>query len=215
MTTAPPQMFWSGAGTSPLHLLRPRFSVATLFAELGTSAGVAHSVDLVPAASHRPAEQTSPGIPPSPAVEPGAALGELRRLTGLSWDQLASLFGVSRRALHFWANGKAMTREHHVRLRTVLELARTVDRGSARETHDALLAAGPDGVTPFQSLQNGDVETALARLGPGRGRVAARSRASSVLSDRRPLSPATLADALQDRAGIELPAGRRVKARRR
>jgi DNA-binding transcriptional regulator YiaG len=35
-------------------------------------------------------------------------IGELRRLTGMTWDALARVFGVSRRAVHLWANGGRM-----------------------------------------------------------------------------------------------------------
>ena len=33
------------------------------------------------------------------------ATSELRRISGLTWKQLGELFNVSRRNIHFWANG--------------------------------------------------------------------------------------------------------------
>ena len=38
------------------------------------------------------------------------AVSELRRISGLTWEQLAWLFGVSRRSVHFWASGKPFER---------------------------------------------------------------------------------------------------------
>jgi|GEM_PF-5598069 len=38
-------------------------------------------------------------------VSIASALAEIRRRAALRWDQLASIFGVSRRAVHLWASG--------------------------------------------------------------------------------------------------------------
>ncbi|MYE02765.1 MAG: helix-turn-helix transcriptional regulator [Alphaproteobacteria bacterium] len=40
------------------------------------------------------------------------ALFEIRRLSGLTWQELADLFGVSRRTVHNWANGARPSAEH-------------------------------------------------------------------------------------------------------
>ena len=53
-------------------------------------------------------QQTNAGCGPFEGVSPGAAIAELRRVSGLTWDQLARLVGVSRRTLHFWASGTAV-----------------------------------------------------------------------------------------------------------
>ena len=58
-------------------------------------------------------EMTTSGITLPSARSPEAtqkALGELRRLSGLTWEQLAKLFNVSRRSLHFWASGQPLSR---------------------------------------------------------------------------------------------------------
>ena len=52
-------------------------------------------------------------------------LGELRRLTGLTWDALARVFGVSRRAVHLWANGGRMKDANARQLAGLLAQART------------------------------------------------------------------------------------------
>jgi hypothetical protein len=45
----------------------------------------------------------------------------IRRRTSLTWDHLASIFGVSRRSLHHWANGQTVTPENQHKVRTLHE----------------------------------------------------------------------------------------------
>src|SRR6266542_2454198 len=54
-------------------------------------------------------QQTEPSI-----KRPSVALSvrHLYEASGLTWEQLARLFGVSRRAVHNWANGGRMTARH-------------------------------------------------------------------------------------------------------
>lgn len=64
---------------------------------------------------------------------------ELRRRSGLTWDQLASVMGVERRTMHLWEAGRGMRPVHEERLQKVLLVVRKADRGSAAETRAALL----------------------------------------------------------------------------
>src|SRR4030065_864926 len=52
------------------------------------------------------------GLPENCENRPGAltanAIAEIRRLTGLTWGQIAEIFDVSRRTIHFWASGKPL-----------------------------------------------------------------------------------------------------------
>ncbi|WP_419950972.1 helix-turn-helix domain-containing protein [Candidatus Palauibacter sp.] len=70
-----------------------------------------------------------------------AAVSELRRISGLTWEQLAELFGVSRRSVHCWASGKPLNAANHERLMRVLDVVRDADRGTAHSTRAALLEA--------------------------------------------------------------------------
>ena len=56
-------------------------------------------------------------------------LGELRRLTGMTWDALARVFGVSRRAVHLWANGGRMKDANARQLLGLLAQARAERAG--------------------------------------------------------------------------------------
>ena len=44
------------------------------------------------------------------------AISELRRISGLTWEQLGELFEVSRRSVHFWASGKPLNAANEQRL---------------------------------------------------------------------------------------------------
>ncbi|HQN10370.1 MAG TPA: helix-turn-helix domain-containing protein, partial [Thermoanaerobaculia bacterium] len=64
---------------------------------------------------------TSSGLPYStqarrPARRTGSRLYELRRLTGLTWDEIARLFHVSRRSVFLWASGRPMSSDNETLL---------------------------------------------------------------------------------------------------
>jgi hypothetical protein len=88
---------------------------------------------------------------PAPAV-----IAQLRRLTGLTWEQLAYLFDVSRQSVHFWASGGSMTVAHRLHLERVLDTVRFVDRGSITENRAALLEIRDDGATLLDQLAVGN-----------------------------------------------------------
>jgi DNA-binding transcriptional regulator YiaG len=128
------------------------------------------------------------------------AVAELRRISGLTWEQLGQLFAVSRRSVHFWASGKPLNADNEKRLLQVLDIVRTADRGDARSTRSALLDVH-DGVSAFDLLVDERFDEARARLGVGAGRprpvlgeLSAEAKAA-----RAPLRPEELVGALQDR----------------
>lgn len=128
------------------------------------------------------------------------AVSELRRISGLTWEQLGQLFAVSRRSVHFWASGKPLNAENESRLLQVLDIVRTADRGDARSTRSALLDVH-DGTSVFDLLVEERFDEARARLGVGAGRprpvlgqLSAEAKAA-----RAPLRPEELVEAQHDR----------------
>jgi transcriptional regulator with XRE-family HTH domain len=94
-------------------------------------------------------------FPLTPAVEPRSLqemVVALRGLSGLTWDQLARLFGVSRRAIHLWASGGRMNSYHAERLNHIVTVIRTAQARSSRQPREVLLAPGPDGRTLYETL---------------------------------------------------------------
>ena len=100
------------------------------------------------------------------------AIFELRRLTGLTWEELAALLSVARRSLHLWANGGAINTVNERHVRDLLMAMRELDRGTARENRALLLAPLRDGdITIGDLLRGQDFSGAVALVGRGRGRV--------------------------------------------
>jgi DNA-binding transcriptional regulator YiaG len=129
------------------------------------------------------------------------AVSELRRISGLTWEQLAQLFAVSRRSVHFWASGKPLNAENETRLLQVLDIVRTADRGDARSSRSALLDVH-DGASAFDLLVGGRFEEARARLGHGAGgsrRPVLGEISAEAKAARAPLRPEELVEAQHDR----------------
>ena len=176
----------------------PAVLLFILSSSIGTSAGYALPTNT--ALQLPVAYRTTAGGLISVAVPAGTAIGELRRLSGLTWDQLARLFNVSRRSLHFWASGESMAPSNEEHLQRLLALVRKVDRGSASANRAMLLGAREDGILPFDLLASRDYERALSLLGPGEGRrVSPPKLSEEARKARAPQQPEELVGALQNR----------------
>jgi len=137
----------------------------------------------------------------TPSESAGQAILEIRRRSGLTWDEIAGLFEVSRRSVHHWASGKTVSAEHDQRIRRTLAIIRRIDRGDARSTRNLLLTPDADGQLGIDSLRQGVSDEILARAGTA---VIPLQLAPTPLSDkarrdRRPADSASLLLALNDR----------------
>ena len=132
------------------------------------------------------------------------AVSELRRISGLTWEQLAGLFGVSRRSVHFWASGKPLNATNHQRLMRVLDVVRGADRGTARSTRAALLDAR-EGTTAFELLADQRFREARVVLGRGRASLVPvlTQLSAAAWAARKPLPLDELYDAKSDRVHQE------------
>jgi len=140
------------------------------------------------------------------------AISELRRISGLTWEQLGRLFDVSRRSVHFWASGKPLNADNEQRLMQVLDVVRAAYRGDARSTRAALSEA-KDGTTAFALLAAQQFEDARTILGVGtaRPRPAPTGLGAADEAARKPLPPGELVDALQDRVHRDRGQGRAAR----
>lgn len=201
----------SAAGSMLMRQVCEPVLVGCMLVGLGTSTVHALPPD-VAFQSQCAARQTTSGVPVDPAEPAGAAIGELRRLSGLTWDQLARLFNVSRRSLHFWASGKPMASSNEEHLQRLLAAIRAIDRGSASANRSALLGVREDGSLPFDMLAHGDYERVVSLLGAVEAKRAAPARVSEkARAARAPRPPAELVGALQDR--IHPTSGRLLSAK--
>lgn len=165
-------------------------------------------------------EQTNSGMAlTDTTLTPSAVLAELRRRSGLTWDQLARLCGVSRRSVHFWASGESPRGDHHERLMRLVEAIRYVDRGSAPSTRAALITPLDSGAIPLDLLMQGKLNELKGQLGGGtrRATVSLSPLTASAKLARIPRPPSELVDALQDsihREAGKTRAARTIKATR-
>jgi transcriptional regulator with XRE-family HTH domain len=194
-----------------------RVLVGVLAAGLGTSAGYALAAESPYSPPYAIHQSTTSGTVLVPEGGAGAAIGELRRLSGFTWDQLARLFGVSRRSLHFWASGKAMTPANEEHLHRVLATIRKIDRGTATANRAALLSS-KDGELPLDLLAEGQYDRVVVVVGAGGAseRPALKPLSQAARDARRPRPPEELVEALQDsvhRESGRTRAARSVKVR--
>ena len=150
-----------------------------------------------------------------PTESTAEAIMEIRRRSGLTWQELGELFNVSRRSIHHWANGKPVSAGNDQTIRRMLAAIRHLDRGSQRDTRALLLSVDQaTGVSPLDLLQDGRFDDATAHVPGDRTPKPHRVPLSPAARDaRRPPAPTLLLGAEQDRPDIPARA-RTVRPRR-
>jgi len=77
----------------------------------------------------------------------------LHDISGLTWDQVSKLLGVSRRAVHMWAAGGAMSSGHEVILRRITAIMEELQVASPSERRAAILAPRQSGQSIYDRLR--------------------------------------------------------------
>lgn len=81
----------------------------------------------------------------------------IKEHSGLTWDQLGKVFGVSRRAVHMWANGGRLNESNARRLREFSAIIRGVESETPRPTPEVvrarLLQVDSDGMSSIDRLR--------------------------------------------------------------
>jgi hypothetical protein len=88
-----------------------------------------------------------------PVQDLAPAIREVRDSVGLTWEQLALLFGVSRRAVHHWANGSKMTGKHAQRLGELRRAFAALPGTDPESRRAALFTPANDGYSTFDRLR--------------------------------------------------------------
>jgi transcriptional regulator with XRE-family HTH domain len=204
----------SAAGAMLMRQVREPMLVGVMLAGLGTSTVPVLPREQLVSRSPRPVLQTTAGASVVLVERAAAAIAELRRLSGFTWEQLARLFNVSRRSLHFWASGKAMTPANEEHLQRLLAVLRRIDRGSASTNRAALLAVRDDGTIPFDLLADRQYARLISLIGSEEptARVVAPRLSDEVTAARAPRPPEELVGALQDRVHRETRTARAAKS---
>lgn len=102
---------------------------------------------------------------PTPATPVGPrsvadVLSRLRHVSGLSWGEIASAVGVSRRAIHHWLSGGRVAGAHMGRLLAFQRTVAAHELGSAEETRLRLQQPGVGG---RNALENFRLQTQATR----------------------------------------------------
>jgi transcriptional regulator with XRE-family HTH domain len=84
-------------------------------------------------------------MPPKRLQTPAQDILELRFRSGLTWEELGELFGVSRRSVHNWANGEPLRQEHVALVREALRAVNQLRKSGSAETRAILLGQPPSG----------------------------------------------------------------------
>lgn len=108
---------------------------------------------------------------------------ELRQLSGLTWQSLADMIGVSAKTLHNWAAGKPIDEKKLKRAGEIIAVLQYVDRGNADANRALLLNQPLDGLSVYDLIKAGDFAQVRELIGRGQGRAsAAPSLPSSVIA---------------------------------
>ena len=131
-----------------------------------------------------------------PVESTAEAIMEIRRRSGLTWEELGDLFDVSRRSIHHWANGKPVSARHDQMIRRMLAALRRLDQGDGAGTRALLLTVDPaTGISTLELLKDGRFDEAMGRVAGERAPEPNRVPLSRAAQDaRRPQAPALLLD---------------------
>ena len=159
-----------------------------------------------------------PTLPVTPPVRLSQqAVNELRKLSGLTWEQLACLFDVSRRSVHFWASGQPLAVAHEEKLNRILDAVQYISLGSASLNRSLLMGLGKDGRSYLELLAAGEYAQVKRLLGVGNVHTKPQLAplaplAPAAVAARIPANPADLVDALQDPIHREVGKSRLAKS---
>lgn len=183
-------------------------SVAKVIGVLVVASMLGSSTTSSASSSPAPIERTS-AVPsnallPSSKKEstPSTARGILaiRQVANLTWDETARIFGVSRRSVHLWANGRHPSGDQERKLNKVLGILSSYQYLGPSSLRERLMASATPGTLYFDLLCKDEFETFQNHFAPenGTGQSPARSLSLDV-SRYTPQPPIPLLEALQDR----------------
>jgi len=120
--------------------------------------------------------QTADAYAPSPAMQIQTSSGHLvaplphqtatdvnclKRISGLTWDQLARMLSTSRRSVHAWASGTTMAAKNQEAVARALSTISTISRGSGTSTQAALMSPLGDGRLVLDLIADGQYDAAV------------------------------------------------------
>lgn len=128
-------------------------SALLVFATVGTTAGVPLAVPVARiirsvGTAHSAAKEQVHG-----SASDAELVKWIKGESGLTWDQIARVFDVSRRALHLWASGGRISSGNAEAIQRFGALLRQTHGATPTETRAVLLAIGDDGQSPIDRFR--------------------------------------------------------------
>lgn len=121
---------------------------------------------------------------------------DIRSISGLTWDQLSRVFGVSRRSVHLWAQGGRPAAENAERIGRVRAFMNRFNAGDRQATLNWLLTVTHGDKSPLDLLVEQRESELRTSPGVSRSRPPVLSREEHEL--RQGFSPLELLDARHD-----------------
>lgn len=91
-------------------------------------------------------------------------LAEIRATTGLTFEEIAPLMGVSRRSVQLWRAGEPISARKEVRLRNLVECLRDLAKHDPGKARQMLFDRTVDGLRPYDVLSEGQFDIAFSML---------------------------------------------------
>ena len=106
------------------------------------------------------------GIDSDPHPKPVVAsrVRQLKEDSGLTWDQLRRLLGVSRRAVHMWAGGGQINAKNEERLALLEQIVAALGGRTPADRRSRLLSPSGTGRSVFQELASSASPTAATSV---------------------------------------------------
>ncbi len=139
---------------------------------------------------------------------------DLRNLSGLTWDQLAKIFSVSRRSVHHWDSGSPMNSINQKKLNRVISLLENINFDTPAANRNFLLSS-ITGEIPVELLANEQYEKFLQLADIIMVPRETRQLAAEEKAARQPFSPEVLISSRSERKHTEVIRKKKVKIRKK
>jgi len=116
---------------------------------------------LPPVRQPQPPADRRPGI----SSEEAELVKWIKDQSGLTWDQIARAFDVSRRAVHLWANGGRVSAGNAEAIQSFAALVRRANAATPEEARTLLLSVGSDGMSPLDRFRRYQYEASVTVTG--------------------------------------------------
>jgi DNA-binding transcriptional regulator YiaG len=87
-----------------------------------------------------------------PEISTSETVRSVHSRSGLTWAELATIFGVSRRSLHNWASGARLNARNASRLERISRVVEALEAETPEQARQQLVAARPNALSLYQDL---------------------------------------------------------------